>query len=71
MMRGYIDMRGERLGELYVVDIAPERKFGRIAWTGVCSCGRETVVAGTELRRKTQPTRSCGCIHPWRNGAVR
>lgn len=61
------DMRGQRCGLLTVVKYAGYNpKDGQAYWLCKCDCGKETTVAGKNLRRGT--TKSCGCLlHKWRH----
>lgn len=68
----FVDLTGKEFGDhitkLTVVKAVGWDKFGRVAWLCRCSCGQETVVSSTGLRRHvTAPgprqlgVRSCGC----------
>lgn len=46
-------------GELRAVKFSHKAGDGSLQWTCLCSCGRECVVAATNLRSGRQ--RSCGC----------
>jgi hypothetical protein len=59
--RKFIDLTGSRFGRLYVIGLAPEKRYNKPAWLCRCDCGRVKVVAGNPLR--TGKTRSCGCLH--------
>ena len=50
---------GEKFGELTVVERAPTKK-GATYWKCLCSCGRYSIVASTNLLRGL--TMSCGCL---------
>ena len=52
------------------------KKFGRLAvleqckntdsytrWRCKCDCGKEVILNGSSLTRRTEPTRSCGCLN--------
>jgi hypothetical protein len=55
----FIDMMGRRIGRLTVIESAGTR--GECAmWRCRCDCGKETIVAGTNLRKGN--TQSCGCL---------
>ncbi len=56
-----IDLTGQRFGRLTVVQRAGTSKQGRALWLCRCTCGKETVVLSSSLRRGA--TQSCGCIH--------
>jgi len=60
--RKAIEMTGAVLGRLTVATRAGSTAAGEATWVCRCSCGATVVVAGYVLRRKTQPTRSCGCL---------
>lgn len=53
-----IDMAGQRLGALAVLTRIERAGLSAAYWRCRCSCGKETVVAGTNLRNGK--TRSCG-----------
>lgn len=50
---------GEKFGELTVIERAPTKK-GATYWKCLCSCGKYSVVASTNLLRGM--TMSCGCL---------
>lgn len=62
MSRRVIDLSGKVFGRLTVIRRHPENKWGGTAWECNCSCGNLAIVAGGDLRKKTKPTRSCGCL---------
>jgi hypothetical protein len=53
-------MGGQMFARLTVTARAPNRG-NEVAWLCRCSCGRETVVRGKDLR--SGHTRSCGCLN--------
>ena len=53
------DLTGKKFGRLTVICEA-NQKWGHRHWRCACQCGRECIVAGTELKRRR--TRSCGCV---------
>ncbi len=55
----FIDLTGNRYGELVALEYRPEKP--RTKWLCRCDCGRETVVDAASLKRLTRPTQSCGC----------
>jgi hypothetical protein len=59
--RKLIDLTGVRFGRLYVIGLAPEKRYNKPAWLCRCDCGRVKVVPGNPLRMGK--TRSCGCLH--------
>jgi len=62
MPRKAVEMAGAVLGRLTVVARAGSTAAGEATWTCRCACGATVTVPGYVLRRKTQPTRSCGCL---------
>jgi hypothetical protein len=57
------DLIGQRFGRLTVLRLSDKTdKYGEIFWQCLCDCGKETVVRGHSLRRKTGSTKSCGCL---------
>lgn len=58
MMRK-IDLTGKRFGRLLVIEQSKNSKDNQIMWLCKCDCGKETIVRGQCLTRKT--TKSCGC----------
>lgn len=60
-VRGEIlDLRGEKYGELTVLDFDSKDSHGRARWKCLCSCGKEKVVLSNHLR--TGETISCGHV---------
>lgn len=55
-----IDLRGQRIGRLTIIDRAPAA--GRPAWLCRCDCGSEINVRSAQLLHSRRPTRSCGCL---------
>lgn len=53
---------GQKYGYLTVMKQAPNRDK-RAFWECQCDCGNIIVVSGSCLRRKKNPTRSCGCLN--------
>src|SRR4051812_27490922 len=62
MPRKAIDLTGGRFGRLEVLFRNGSTDAGEATWICLCDCGRTATVAGYVLRRKKQPTRSCGCL---------
>lgn len=57
-----IDLTGQRFGKLLVIkDSGKRASNGGILWECQCDCGNIATVAGNNLRRKLNPTQSCGC----------
>ena len=55
-----IDETGNVYGKLTVIEQVERRyKNGSVRWRCRCECGKETEVAGSELRRDR--SKSCGC----------
>jgi len=59
-MRQLPSLIGQQFGSLTVIEQA-ESSCGKRKWLCRCSCGKQTVVFGTNLTRGT--TVSCGCRH--------
>lgn len=59
-MRKINDLSGQRFGRLTVIELAKERKNGRIMWICQCECGNYTEVRGTNL--SCGHIKSCGCL---------
>jgi hypothetical protein len=61
-----IDMTGEVVGRLTVVEFAGIGKQKRALWRCICECGKEKIVAGTLLRAalkgRASSVQSCGCL---------
>ena len=57
-----IDLVGRRFGRLVVVARAENDSRGHVRWECLCDCGNATTVWGSNLKRKTRSTRSCGCL---------
>lgn len=60
-MNKMIDMTGLRFGKVQVISFNRKAK-SETYWNCVCDCGKNYVQRGSTLRRKTSPTRSCGCL---------
>lgn len=54
------DISGERFARLLVVGLSG-RVNGKIRWECACDCGKNVIVAGSNL--KNGHTQSCGCLH--------
>lgn len=61
--RSRVDLQGQRIGELLVLERADHIQVGGrwlTAWLCRCACGRRVVV-GTHLLQQPKPTSDCGC----------
>ena len=58
-MGNLIHLTGKRFNKLLVEERTGSSKGGQALWRCKCNCGNESIVAGTDLRRKS--TKSCGC----------
>ena len=64
------DLTGERFGRLLVQSRNYDEqnkiyaKTGRkvVFWNCICDCGNRTIVRASNLKNKTNPTLSCGCL---------
>ena len=57
-----IDLTGQRFGKLVVIAETDKRASnGGIIWKCKCDCGNVVEVEGGNLRRRRNPTQSCGC----------
>ena len=61
------DLTGQKFGELTVIALDMEQQQRKAKWICLCSCGKQTSVAGYNL--KNGNTRSCGC--KMRKGGLR
>jgi hypothetical protein len=57
------DITGQRFGRLQVTGraLTKDRRVAR--WYCICDCGAEVIVNGGNLRKKSKPTLSCGCLN--------
>lgn len=55
-----INLIGERIGRLTVMQEIGKTKDNHILWECLCDCGKTTNVRSTHLKRKA--IRSCGCL---------
>lgn len=63
-MGARINLINQRFGRLLVISETKERDSGgSIIWKCQCDCGNIAYVSSNGLRRKTRPTRSCGCLN--------
>lgn len=60
-----VDLIGQRFGRLVVIKRSKTKVKNNkgILWLCKCDCGIEKEIISSSLRRKTLPTRSCGCIN--------
>lgn len=56
------DLTGRVFGMLTVVGYVGQDRQKMSLWLCQCACGASTVVRGPSLLRKTDPTKSCGCL---------
>lgn len=56
-----IDLTGKRFGRLIVIKLSGRNKHGHLRWLCLCSCKKEVVILGINLRRGD--TQSCGCLN--------
>lgn len=54
-----VDITGQRLGKLTVIEFAENKYQGKAYWRCLCDCGNITVASGQHLRSGV--TTSCGC----------
>jgi len=59
-MKPLVNMIGQRIGRLVVIERAANADGGRAQWRCRCDCGNETVQPGKVLRKAI--VRSCGCL---------
>jgi hypothetical protein len=67
-MKAALDLTGQTLGWLKVLErvdnyVSP-RGIQKSRWEVRCKCGAVKTKIGSNLVRKDQPTRSCGCLQP-------
>ena len=53
---------GRTVGRLTIVRYAKSNNRGRAMWVCLCSCGKEKIILGDYLTRKTNQVLSCGCL---------
>lgn len=59
--QNFKDLTGQTFGRLVAIGLNPERTSnGSARWNCLCACGKQVVVIGQELRKKS--TTSCGCL---------
>jgi len=59
-MPALIDITGQNFGRLIVLGRCGRNKHGHVTWYCRCSCGKEKIITGNEL--KNGHTKSCGCL---------
>jgi hypothetical protein len=59
-MGKFIDLTGQRFGELIVLSRFGATKSGNILWDCLCDCGNKTIARSDHLKNKH--TQSCGCL---------
>lgn len=52
---------GKKFGSLTVLELAGRVSSGSIAWKCLCTCGKEIIVRGSNLKYGNQ--KSCGCLN--------
>lgn len=60
-----LKIKGEKFGNLTIVDREPSNKHGNSMWLCQCACGNRVVVRGGHLTSGAQV--SCGCLRNSRN----
>ena len=55
----FLDLTGQKFGELIVIERGPNDRHSKAAWRCLCSCGNERVVASGQLKSGNATT--CGC----------
>lgn len=69
-MAKFIDITGERFGNLIAIERLPNLKGGVTVYRCLCDCGNETIVRANNL--KSGAVRSCGCLlHTSKNATHR
>ena len=62
----FIDLTGQKFGHLTVIARVENKQYNsgqqHTCWKCRCDCGKEIICPTINLRRKTNPTISCGCI---------
>jgi hypothetical protein len=58
MKRAYVDLTGQKFGNLTVIERTQQRKGTSIVWLCICKCGSEKKVSSTNLRNES--TKGCG-----------
>lgn len=65
----FIDRTGQRFTRLIVLRVSKKTAIGTL-WLCRCDCGKETVVSSSQIGRKQNPVRSCGCLRLERANAA-
>jgi hypothetical protein len=55
------DIRGQKFGELKVLNRAGSDLYGQALWECACSCGNVIFTSSNNLLHRTWPKKSCGC----------
>lgn len=58
----FIDLTGERFHRLLVLSFSHKRN-NIYYWNCRCDCGVEKIIDSGSLKKKTNPTKSCGCLN--------
>lgn len=53
---------GERVGKLTIIDGAPRNKTGQKTWLVMCDCGNKKIMLESNMKRKINGEKSCGCV---------
>ena len=60
MPRKKLELIGRVVGRLTIIEESGRDKFNKVLWTCKCTCGNNTIVASSDLNRKS--IKSCGCL---------
>jgi hypothetical protein len=60
-MPGIVNITGQHFGRLIAIQLAGSNSRGKALWQCDCACGNTCIVEGRLLRR-SNGTRSCGCL---------
>lgn len=63
-----LNLTGEKYGGITVLEYDSNDKFGHSKWKCICSCGKEFVAIGDNLKRHHYL--SCGCKNPAKTGDI-
>ncbi len=67
-MTKVIDLTGQQFNKLTVIKKAETKKARGIEWICKCECGTEKQIPGSNLTRKIDPVKSCGCLRRIKTG---
>ena len=56
-----LNLMGQKFGRLIATQRVEKDQWGNYKWLCVCTCGKTTIVPGSDLRKNK--TKSCGCLH--------